>query len=93
MILEHLQHAFNYGSWTAQGLGFAQLLTGSLLILGWWTPAASACAALLAIVLALSDSHWELHIAQAAIALALVALGPGAWSIDARLYGRKHIDI
>jgi uncharacterized membrane protein YphA (DoxX/SURF4 family) len=93
MILERLQHAFNYGSWTAQGLDFAQLLTGSLLILGWWTPAASACAALLAIALALSDNRWELHIAQAGIALALVALGPGAWSIDARLYGRKHIDL
>ena len=93
MILERLQHAFNYASWTAQGLGFAQLLIGSLLILGWLTPAASACAALLAFALALSDSRWELHIAQAGIALALVGLGPGAWSIDARLYGRKHIDI
>jgi uncharacterized membrane protein YphA (DoxX/SURF4 family) len=93
LILERLQHAFNYTAWTAQGLGFAQLLTGSLLILGWWTPAASACAALLGIALALSDNRWELHIAQVGIALALVALGPGAWSIDARLYGRKHIDL
>jgi putative oxidoreductase len=87
LILERLQHTFNLASWTAEGL------TGSLLILGWWTPAASACAALLGIGLALSDNRWELHIAQAGIALGLLALGPGAWSIDARLYGRKHIDI
>ena len=93
LILERLQHTFNLASWTALGLGFVQLLTGSLLILGWWTPAASACAALLGIGLALSDNRWELHIAQAGIALSLLALGPGAWSIDARLYGRKHIDI
>ena len=93
LLLEGLRYVSNHASWTAQGLGFAQLLTGSLLILGWWTPAASACAALLAIGLALSDSRWELHIAQASIALGLLALGPGAWSIDARLYGRKHIDI
>jgi putative oxidoreductase len=93
LILERLQHAFNQASWSAQGVGLAQLLTGSLLILGWWTPAAGACAALLGIGLALSDNRWELHIAQACIALGLLALGPGAWSIDARLYGRKHIDI
>lgn len=42
---------------------------------------------------AMIDNRWELHIAQGGIALGLLALGPGAWSIDARLYGRKHIDI
>ena len=92
-MLGGLQYVWSHASWGAHGVGFAQLLTGSLLILGWWTPAASACAALLAIGLGLSDNHWELHIAQAGIALGLLALGPGAWSIDARLYGRKHIDI
>jgi uncharacterized membrane protein YphA (DoxX/SURF4 family) len=93
LILEGLQYVSSHASWAAHGLGFAQLLTGTLLILGWWTPVASACVALLAIGLALSDNRWEPHIAQAGIALGLLALGPGAWSIDARLYGRKHIDI
>jgi uncharacterized membrane protein YphA (DoxX/SURF4 family) len=93
LILEGLQYVSSHASWAAHGLGFAQLLTGSLLILGLWTPAASACIALLVIGLALSDNRWELHTAQAGIALGLLALGPGAWSIDARLYGRKHIDI
>jgi uncharacterized membrane protein YphA (DoxX/SURF4 family) len=93
LILECLQHAFNTASWSTQGVSFAQLLTGSLLILGLWTPAASACAALLCIGLELTDNLWELHIAQTGIELGLLALGPGAWSIDARLYGRKHIDI
>jgi putative oxidoreductase len=93
LISESLRHALNPASWTAVGIGFAQLLTGGLLILGCWTPAASTCAAVLSIGLALTGNHWELHIAQAGIALGLLALGPGAWSIDARLYGRKHIDI
>ncbi len=93
LILEGLRQVFEHAAWTAQGLGFAQLLTGCLLILGWLTPVASPCAALLVIVLAISDSRWELHIAQAGIALGLLALGPGAWSIDARLYGRKYIDV
>jgi putative oxidoreductase len=29
----------------------------------------------------------------ATLGAALAMLGPGAWSIDARLFGRKHIDI
>jgi putative oxidoreductase len=92
LILDGLRYASNHASWIADCLGFAQLLTGGLLVLGCWTPGVSACAALLGIGLAFSDNRWELHIAQAGIALGLLALGPGAWSIDARLYGRKHID-
>jgi putative oxidoreductase len=93
LILEGLQYVSSHTSWIAQTLGFAQLLTGGLLILGRWTPAASTGAALLGIGLALADNRWGLHIAQVGIALSLLALGPGAWSIDARLYGRKQIDI
>jgi uncharacterized membrane protein YphA (DoxX/SURF4 family) len=29
----------------------------------------------------------------AALGAILAMVGPGAWSIDARLFGRKHIDI
>jgi putative oxidoreductase len=93
LILDGLQYVLNYASWGAHYLGFAQLLLGGMLALGWWTPGVSACAALLGVGLAISDNRWELHIAQVGIALGLLALGPGAWSVDARLYGRKHIDI
>ena len=93
LILEGLRQLFDHAAWTAHGLGFAQLLTACLLIVGWLTPVAGPCAALLVIGLAMSDNLWELHIAQAGIALGLLALGPGAWSLDARRYGRKHIDV
>jgi putative oxidoreductase len=93
LILTGLQHLSSHAAWVAHGLDMAQPLAGSLLILGLWTPASSACAALLSMGLALSDNRWQLHIAHAAIALSLIALGPGAWSIDARLYGRKRIHI
>jgi uncharacterized membrane protein YphA (DoxX/SURF4 family) len=33
------------------------------------------------------------HAIQAAIALSIAVLGPGAWSIDAHRYGRKRIEI
>lgn len=93
LLLEGLRSLLSEPGWIAHGLGWVQLLTGSLLIAGLWTPAMGVCAALLGIGSAFLDGRWELHIVQASIALGLVGLGPGAWSIDARLYGRKHIDV
>jgi hypothetical protein len=39
-----------------------------------------------------SDDPW-VTLAQAILAAALAMIGPGAWSIDVRRYGRKHIDL
>jgi hypothetical protein len=39
-----------------------------------------------------SGDPW-VSLAQAALAAALAMIGPGAWSIDARRFGRKHIDL
>jgi putative oxidoreductase len=67
---------------------------GILLVLGLWTPGACVLAALTEIW----GTCWHLvdvriAIILAAIATALVMIGPGAWSIDARLFGRKHLEI
>jgi uncharacterized membrane protein YphA (DoxX/SURF4 family) len=35
---------------------------------------------------------WK-HILLGALGIALAMLGPGAWSVDARLFGRKRIQI
>ncbi|MGA3240472.1 MAG: hypothetical protein ABSG03_29710 [Bryobacteraceae bacterium] len=39
-----------------------------------------------------SGDPW-IAVLQAALGAALAMIGPGAWSIDARLFGRKHIDL
>ena len=66
-------------------------LSGLLLIGGLWTPLAGVVAGCAEVWIALS-SH--AHIWNCAIlavwAVTLALIGPGAWSIDARLYGRKH---
>jgi putative oxidoreductase len=65
-----------------------------LVLLGLWTPIAGAVIAVMELGLAWShpDDPWAfLHFAVLAGALAL--LGPGRWSVDARLFGRKHIQI
>jgi putative oxidoreductase len=66
----------------------------ALLLVGFWTPVAGVLMAVAEIFLAVSHSHdpW-IHILLAALGAALAMLGPGAWSVDARLFGRKRIQI
>jgi putative oxidoreductase len=71
---------------------------GILLLVGLWTPVAGALAAIVKLSMAFSQyfSHsgdpW-IPLAQAVLGAVLAMVGPGAWSIDARLFGRKRIDI
>lgn len=65
---------------------------GISLLLGLWTPVAGALVALLEIWIVASgggDSASSIMLALLGGTLAMI--GPGAWSIDARLFGRKHI--
>jgi putative oxidoreductase len=71
---------------------------GILLLAGLWTPVAGGLAAVVKVLIAFSRyfSHsgdpW-IPIIQAVLGAVLAMVGPGAWSIDARLFGRKRIDI
>ena len=66
----------------------------ALLLVGVWTPFAGVVLAVAELSLALSHSHdpW-IHILLGTLGAALAMLGPGAWSVDARLFGRKRIRI
>jgi putative oxidoreductase len=67
---------------------------GTLLLLGLWTP---ICGTLIAVVeawIAFSYTGGDgIPIILAALGATLAMIGPGAWSIDARLFGRKHFEI
>ena len=73
-------------------------VAGILLLIGLWTPVAGALAAIVKMSIALSRflSHsgdpW-IAILQAVLGAVLAMVGPGAWSIDARLFGRKRIEM
>lgn len=67
---------------------------GILLLVGLWTPMTGAVVALAELWIASSRAGdpW-IPIMLATLGATLAMVGPGAWSIDARLFGRKHIDI
>ena len=68
-------------------------LAGLFLIFGYWTPFAG-------IVIAVVEgwilfTGWEnplIAILLAGSGATLAMIGPGVWSIDAQIYGRKHIE-
>jgi putative oxidoreductase len=68
---------------------------GIFLIAGLWTPVTGALIALVELWIAFTlyssqrDSRL-IHIFLAVLTAGVAMLGPGAWSIDARLFGRKR---
>jgi putative oxidoreductase len=73
------------------------IAAGILILIGLWTPVAGTLAAIIKLWIAFSRFHshygdpW-VPILQAVLGAVLAMVGPGVWSIDARLFGRKRID-
>ena len=69
------------------------MVAGILLVAGLWTPISGTGVAVIEMwkVLALPGDKWVwLLLATAGAALAM--LGPGLWSVDARLFGWKRVE-
>ena len=82
------------GTGAAQALAASSILAGALIAIGLWTPIAGVivCVLQLGVVLT-ANGPIVPHLLQAAVGLCLALLGPGAWSIDARLFGRRRVEI
>jgi putative oxidoreductase len=73
-------------------LGVLDIVVGSLLLAGFLTPVAAILLGLAALNIAFSEEKWT-PVSVFIVALATALLGPGAFSIDARLFGRREIII
>ena len=67
---------------------------GILLLAGLWTPIAGIAVAVIGLwnAFAQPGDPW-IYILLSTMGAALALLGPGAWSIDARIFGWKRIEI
>ena len=67
---------------------------GLLLLAGLWTPVMGTLVAVISVwkIFLLPENLW-IYILLATLGAALALLGPGAWSVDARLFGWKRLDI
>ena len=80
-------------SWSA---AFPELIAASMgifILLGLWTPVVGTLLGLTEVWILFSrpTGSW-IHLILAALGVTLAMIGPGAWSVDARLFGRKHIE-
>jgi uncharacterized membrane protein YphA (DoxX/SURF4 family) len=73
------------GAWIAASLAIAG---GISLMIGFFTPGAGAVVVLGGVVHGPSNA-WLVVV----VAVAIIMLGPGAFSLDARLFGRREIVI
>jgi uncharacterized membrane protein YphA (DoxX/SURF4 family) len=68
-------------------------LAGLLLVVGLWTPLAGVIVAVIQISQILRvDEHPVAGLLIGTIAAGLAMLGPGRWSVDARLFGWRRIE-
>jgi hypothetical protein len=66
---------------------------GMLLLAGLWTPVVGALVVADALWNVVAFGHAWRWIMIATLGAALALLGPGAWSVDARLFGLKRVEI
>jgi hypothetical protein len=66
---------------------------GLLLLAGLWTPVAGTLVAAEALWNVFSSGQPWCWIMLATLGAALALIGPGAWSIDARLFGWRRLEI
>ena len=65
---------------------------GLLIIAGLWTPVMGVLAGMAEVWIALTQPGAQpFAIMLAGLGISLAMIGPGNWSVDAQLYGRKQI--
>jgi len=83
-----------HGSMTAAVANVLAAIAGMFLLIGLWTPIVGAIVALTELwIVLLLPQDLRLHVLQAVFGIGLAMIGPGVWSVDARLYGWRRLEI
>jgi len=93
--------ALSFDCWRSLKHGSAEVTlhiiataAGGLLLLGLWTRVTGAFACLVELGIAFGGGcHSSGRLLLASLCAVLALLGPGCWSVDARLFGWKRIHI
>jgi uncharacterized membrane protein YphA (DoxX/SURF4 family) len=80
------------GSWPWLG-GLLMIVAGACLVIGFATPVAGILAAATCVLAAVLVGTSAAAPYVCIMAAVVVLLGPGAWSVDARRYGRRQVMI
>ena len=84
--------AINAGPEAGLVLQMVGAAAGLLILGGLWTPVVGVLAGMVEAWIACTQPGTQsLAIMLAGLGISLAMIGPGAWSIDARLYGRKQL--
>jgi hypothetical protein len=80
-------------SWSAALPDLIAAGLGIFMLVGLWTPMAGTLAGLIEawILLSRPTGSW-IPLILTTLGFTLAMIGPGAWSVDARLFGRKRIE-
>ena len=83
-----------HGSVTAAIANVLAAVAGMFLLMGLCTPVVGAIVAATELwIIFLLPQDLRLHILQAVFGVGLALIGPGVWSVDARLYGWRRVEI
>ena len=85
--------ALHSGPPTTPAITVLAITAGLFLLAGLWTPIAGTLVAAIGIWLTFTHPDPLASVLLATIGATLALVGPGAWSIDARLFGWKRIDL
>jgi uncharacterized membrane protein YphA (DoxX/SURF4 family) len=83
-----------HGSITAAIANMLAAIAGIFLLIGLWTPVVGAIVAATELWMVFQlPQDLRLHVLQAVFGVGLAMIGPGVWSLDARLYGWRRLEI
>ena len=94
LINDGITELLGAAQWTGMVRPFVEVTAGILSLAGLWTPLAGTLVVIVELwSIASRAGVMRNCVLLAVLGAALAMLGPGVWSIDARLFGRRRIDV